>query len=74
MELTQKNIDVLHKERKLLELVNTTLDKINDALDQDQISEAIIELAVTMREEGRQEVLREIKDFRKEIRNNTRLT
>jgi len=69
MILTEKNIETMLKEKVLLENVNTTLDKINYALDQDQISEAIIELAVTMREEGFQKAVKEMR----EILINTRL-
>jgi len=49
------------EKRILIKNINTTLDKINYALDQNQISEAVIELAVTMREEGFQKAVKEMK-------------
>lgn len=63
MELTQRQIDVFKKEKALLELVNITLDKINYALDQDQISEAVIELALAMRDEGYKKAIKECKQI-----------
>ena len=57
------------EKRILIKNINTTLDKINYALDQNQISEAVIELAVTMREEGFQKAVKEMR----EILINTRL-
>jgi hypothetical protein len=57
------------EERVLIENINIALDKIDYALDQDQISEAVIELAVIMREEGFQKAVKEMKD----IMFNTRL-